>query len=177
MRYSIARNEVHHRSFYSLEIRISLFVHHIINTVRSVCNITICWRNIFQDRHFYETYDSALMATSSVFINTFSKNCFFKYNVKNPQYYLYWKPWSSLDSLGLRWWHHTIVKGLDEHCIATNVIGSIKTILTPNVQLCPPDPTIPFELCRRLFPIKIAFATTNSKAQGQTFKRIGIYRP
>ena len=32
-----------------------------------------------------------------------------------------------------------------------------------------------FKLCRRRFPIKIAFAVTVSKAQRYTLKRVGLY--
>ena len=32
-----------------------------------------------------------------------------------------------------------------------------KTILTSRFHLCPPDPTIPFKLCMRRFPIIITF--------------------
>jgi hypothetical protein len=69
------------------------------------------------------------------------------------------------------------VRGLQGHRIAAEDIGSRKTILIPRIQLRSPDPTIPFKLCRRRFPIKIAFAMTVSKAQGQTLKRVAIYPP
>ena len=48
------------------------------------------------------------------------------------------------------------------HRIATNVTGARKTVLIPRMQLWPSDPTIPFQLCGRRFPIKIAFAVTVS---------------
>jgi hypothetical protein len=64
-----------------------------------------------------------------------------------------------------------IVKGLHERCIAVEVIGSTKTILTPRIQLCPSDPTLPFKLSRRPFPIKISFAVTTSEAHGQIHHR------
>jgi hypothetical protein len=80
-----------------------------------------------------------------------------------------------LASLGLRWWQHIIVRGLHEHCIAVEVIGSTKTILTPRIQLCPSDPTLPFKLSRRTFPIKISFAMTTSEADSKMLKLVGIY--
>ena len=33
---------------------------------------------------------------------------------------------------------------------------------------------IPFKLCRRQFPVRIAFSMTINKAQGQTFDRVGL---
>ena len=52
-----------------------------------------------------------------------------------------------------------------------------KTFLIPRIQLGPSDPTIHFVTRRRLFPIKIVFAMTLSKARGQTFQRVAIYPP
>jgi hypothetical protein len=52
-----------------------------------------------------------------------------------------------LASLDLRLRQHIIVRGLDGHRITKEVTGSRKTILTPTIQLCPSEPTIPFKLC------------------------------
>ena len=62
-----------------------------------------------------------------------------------------------------------IVRGL---YIEAQITGSIKTIPTPRVQLCPSDPIIPFKLCRRQFAIKITFAMTVTNAQGQMLSRV-----
>ncbi|PIO53561.1 hypothetical protein TELCIR_25099, partial [Teladorsagia circumcincta] len=35
----------------------------------------------------------------------------------------------------------------------------------------------PFRLRRRQFPIRVAFAMTINKAQGQSFRKVGIYLP
>jgi ATP-dependent exoDNAse (exonuclease V), alpha subunit - helicase superfamily I member len=59
--------------------------------------------------------------------------------------------------------------------IEAETAGSRTTILGLRIQSCPSDPTIPFKLCSRRFPIKNAFAMTISKAQGQTLKRATIY--
>ena len=45
-------------------------------------------------------------------------------------------------SLGLRWWHHMNVRGLQNYCIATLVTCSIKTILITRIPLCPSYPSI-----------------------------------
>ena len=63
-------------------------------------------------------------------------------------------------------------KRLARHCIAVAVIGATKTILIPRIQLCPSDPTVPFKLSKRRFPIKIAFAMTIDQAQGQIHHRL-----
>ena len=55
-----------------------------------------------------------------------------------------------LASFNLWQWHYTIIRGMHEHCIAADVIGSRKTTLTPMIQICPSDLTIPFKLCRRV---------------------------
>lgn len=39
------------------------------------------------------------------------------------------------------------------------------------------DRRIPFNMFRHQFPVRLAFAMTINKAQGQTFQRIGLYLP
>ena len=69
------------------------------------------------------------------------------------------------------------VRDFHEHSIATEVIGFSNTILIPSNHLSSSDPTTPFKPCRRRFVINIAFAMTVSRAQGQTFKHVGICPP
>src|SRR5689334_13669875 len=45
----------------------------------------------------------------------------------------------------------------------------------PRVRLSPSDLDLPFKLIRRQFPIKLSFAMTINKAQGQTIPIMGLY--
>jgi hypothetical protein len=54
---------------------------------------------------------------------------------------------------------------------AVEITGPRKIII-PRIQLCPLDPTIPFQLCRRQFAIKITPPMKISKAQ-----RDGVHLP
>ena len=47
-------------------------------------------------------------------------------------------------------------------------------VLIPRITLSSDNAEIPFKLCRRQFPVRIAFAMTINKAQGQTFDRVGL---
>ena len=44
---------------------------------------------------------------------------------------------------------------------------------------CPPskDHTLPFKFKRKQFPIRLSFAMTINKAQGQTIPNVGVYLP
>jgi len=50
-------------------------------------------------------------------------------------------------------------------------------VLLPRIQLITGDERMPFQLSRRQFPVRLAFAMTINKSQGQTFDRIGVYLP
>ena len=51
------------------------------------------------------------------------------------------------------------------------------TILIPRIDFIVTDTQLPFHLKRRQFPIKLAFAITINKSQGQSLKRVGVYLP
>ena len=50
-----------------------------------------------------------------------------------------------------------------------------KTVLIPRISLDTTDNAYPFIMTRRQFPVRLAFAMTINKAQGQTLKKVGIY--
>ncbi|KAL4583557.1 hypothetical protein LXL04_008135 [Taraxacum kok-saghyz] len=53
-----------------------------------------------------------------------------------------------------------------------------KRVFLPRIPLCPSaDDMFPFKLKRKQFPIRLSFAMTINKAQGQTIPNVGIYLP
>ena len=73
-----------------------------------------------------------------------------------------------------------IVKLLKENLIIAEVLtgtaeGNI--VFIPRIDLAPASADLPFILRRRQFPIKLAFAMTINKSQGQTLEKVGIYLP
>jgi hypothetical protein len=51
-------------------------------------------------------------------------------------------------------------------------------VLLPRINLTPSDATaMPFDLCRRQFPVRVAYGMTINKSQGQTLKKAGVYLP
>jgi ATP-dependent DNA helicase PIF1 len=73
-----------------------------------------------------------------------------------------------------------IVRHLKDHTIDCEVAtGSNKgkRVLIPRITLTPSDPFLPFKLRRHQFPIRLSFAMTINKSQGQTFDRLGLLLP
>lgn len=61
------------------------------------------------------------------------------------------------------------------HCevLTGELIG--EQVLIPRMDLDSSDPKLPFSLKRRQFPIRVAFAITINKCQGQTFEKVLLY--
>lgn len=73
-----------------------------------------------------------------------------------------------------------IVRALGSRVIeALIVTGSHagQVALIPRLNMTSSDDSQPFALRRRQFPIKLAFAMSINKAQGQTFGLVGVYLP
>ena len=53
-----------------------------------------------------------------------------------------------------------------------------KRVFLPRIPLCPSDDTMyPFKIKRKQFPVRLCFAMTINKAQGQTISNVGVYLP
>ena len=53
-----------------------------------------------------------------------------------------------------------------------------KRVFLPRIPLCPSDDAMyPFKLKRKQFPVRLSFAMTINKAQGQTIPNVGVYLP
>ena len=71
-----------------------------------------------------------------------------------------------------------IIDRLHDHILqATILTGSCQgqQVLIPRIKLAPSDTNLPFVLQRTQFPVRLSYAMTINKAQGQTFKKVGIY--
>jgi ATP-dependent DNA helicase PIF1 len=73
-----------------------------------------------------------------------------------------------------------IAKKLKPNLIVAEVLtGSAEkqVVFIPRIDLAPTNTELPFVLRRRQFPIKLAFAMTINKSQGQTLEKVGIFLP
>ena len=69
-----------------------------------------------------------------------------------------------------------VIQNLLPHVIdATAISGSKVGAKIPRIWLVTKDPTLPFEMKRKQFPVKLAYSMTANKAQGQTLQKVGIY--
>jgi hypothetical protein len=73
-----------------------------------------------------------------------------------------------------------IAKKLKPNLIIAEVLTGTaekQVVFIPRIDLAPANTDLPFVLRRRQFPIKLAFAMTINKSQGQTLEKVGIYLP
>ena len=74
-----------------------------------------------------------------------------------------------------------VVRGFQKNTIdAEIVLGQHdgKRVFLPRISLCPSDDEMfPFKFKRKQFPIRLSFAMTINKAQGQTIPNVGVYLP
>ncbi|XP_012700196.1 ATP-dependent DNA helicase PIF1 [Setaria italica] len=74
-----------------------------------------------------------------------------------------------------------VVRGFQKNAIdAEIVLGQHygTRVFLPRIPLCPSDDEMfPFRFKRKQFPVRLSFAMTINKAQGQTIPNVGIYLP
>ena len=71
-----------------------------------------------------------------------------------------------------------IIRHMHTHYLDVEVLTGVskgKRVLLPKMSLVPSDSDIPFKLRRIQFPLRLSYAMTINKSQGQTFDRVGIY--
>ena len=72
------------------------------------------------------------------------------------------------------------VEEMNENSLKLRVITGIEAgsiTFLPRIDLTPSDSKLPFRMKRRQFPVKLAFAITINKCQGQTLDKVGLYLP
>ena len=73
-----------------------------------------------------------------------------------------------------------IVTQLLSHVIETKIITRTRIgekVFLPRIVLTDKDEKMPFVFKRKQFPIKVCYAMTINKSQGQSLAKIGIYLP
>lgn len=74
-----------------------------------------------------------------------------------------------------------VCRGFDKDVIYAEItVGQFagKPVLLPRIPLLPAEnESIPFKFKRTQFPIRLCFAMTINKAQGQTIPYVGLYLP
>ncbi|TVU02823.1 hypothetical protein EJB05_51671, partial [Eragrostis curvula] len=74
-----------------------------------------------------------------------------------------------------------VVRGFQNNAIDTEIVGGQhagKRVFIPRIPLLPSeDLTLPFKFKRIQFPVRLSFAMTINKAQGQTIPHVGVYLP
>uniref|UniRef100_A0A8I6XDQ0 ATP-dependent DNA helicase n=1 Tax=Hordeum vulgare subsp. vulgare TaxID=112509 RepID=A0A8I6XDQ0_HORVV len=72
-----------------------------------------------------------------------------------------------------------VVRGFQRNAIDTEIVlgqQAGRRVFLPRIPLCPSDDDIfPFKFKRKQFPIRLSFAMTINKAQGQTIPIVGVY--
>jgi ATP-dependent DNA helicase PIF1 len=74
-----------------------------------------------------------------------------------------------------------MVRAFQDNAIDTEIVGGQhqgKRVFITRIPMSPSDDiSLPFKLKRKQFPIRLNFAITINKAQGQTIPNVGIYLP
>jgi ATP-dependent DNA helicase PIF1 len=74
-----------------------------------------------------------------------------------------------------------MVRALQGNAIDAEITGGQhvgKRVFIPRLPLSPSDDiSLPFKFKRKQFPVRLSFAMTINKSQGQTIPNVGIYLP
>ena len=74
-----------------------------------------------------------------------------------------------------------VVRGFMRNAIDAEIMlgqHAGKRVFLPRIPLCPSDDEMfPFKFKRKQFPVRLSFAMTINKAQGQTIPNVGVYLP
>ncbi|XP_004980257.1 ATP-dependent DNA helicase PIF1 [Setaria italica] len=74
-----------------------------------------------------------------------------------------------------------VVRGFQKNSIDAEIVlgqHAGKRVFLPRIPLCPSDDEMfPFQFKRKQFPIRLSFAMTDNKSQGQTIPNVGVYVP
>ncbi|XP_071684932.1 uncharacterized protein [Lolium perenne] len=74
-----------------------------------------------------------------------------------------------------------VVRGFQRNAIDAEIVlgqHAGKRVFLPRIPLCPSDDEMfPFRFKRKQFPVRLSFAMTINKAQGQTIPNVGVYLP
>jgi hypothetical protein len=76
---------------------------------------------------------------------------------------------------GTRLIFHKVHKNLLLECTIAGGAHKNRKVLIPRIMLKPKDREFPFEWSRRQFPVRVAFAMTINKSQGQTLSNVGVW--
>ena len=67
------------------------------------------------------------------------------------------------------------VRNINMKLLVCKLPGTDRDILIPRIKFLPESGSFPFEWARLQFPVRVAFATTINKSQGQTLKQVGVW--
>lgn len=74
-----------------------------------------------------------------------------------------------------------VVRGFQKNAIDAEIVlgqHSKMRVFLPRIPLCPSDDDMfPFRFKRKQFPVRLSFAMTINKSQGQTIPNVGVYLP
>lgn len=73
-----------------------------------------------------------------------------------------------------------IIRQLLPHLILAEIIATQhrgKLVMIPKITLAPQDISLPFQLARKQFPVRLAYCLTINNAQGQSLECTGVYLP